>query len=963
MASTEKLRVGKRESRDDQTSPNGKDDLAVKYPPADTRITAERFITGDEAWIATMVQSPQPILRQKVEVGDSNKVHNEDQGLPARTGTAMPINNSSKENTRTMSNHSPANFSYVARTLTETGIAPKPSRNQLYESRWASVSSRKVAVAKPKQLSRLSSMQPEAHTFVQSQASRSLTIPPHIRQGPSLKPTIATESKEKKDEVMKNLAHDTFLPPAQLLSDTEVFPHNDGHGLCSSGVKDTNTKLSPHLRSFHTKPHAQNYANEVNEKPSNTEDDFVKIKDETVNIKMETNLKNDIPKLPPHLRTFHAKHHVQTQSNEATDEINHPENESVHTVDKSTAAKDESTNTRDGSNVEDGIAKLQPCLCKFYLKHQSQFQLSSKKGEPESITGISSTKLDSINIKDDSVESVDQSTHTTDSQQLAEHKPSKKEADVAKLPPHLQKFYAKYAPSYGKILGKGTRSSSVHSNNTESLDIAKSDSKWKATKPLGIHPASTYAAPQIEQDQEITAEVLKVTLDKKREILLAKHTNVSNKETRETNVSLAGVSLALGSVDVLSTYEKDIRGDEPQETWDDQDWDSPRRAQPKHKDWESETQASENSGTSSKSTYSKPTSALHRYIEFWLKRVSKIRCGLIDPSLKILYEDHGIDPINGQLMDIIEAPEILKNEADEKDSRLVAKREKQTAIFSLQRYMKMIQIDQEVEVKREKELEYARQVREMAKAKAEKGNPFLCRTPAHFRPAIDGDMEEVTVIYNGEVAEGHRALDHDTISVQAFQAYLQHCRKEKIPFIVAMSEYRNPNIPVEQVDHRVIGFAFLDVASRGIFGSTRSNGKHSARMYVMVAKHHRSNRVGTALIDRMLVMTSRGYIKKENSYQWINPKNDPAYFSELRNPREWRVILMEIYIKNLGNVRNTHRDNEYKFVLKWLTLDFLFHMVSYTSNFGKDDRHLDFVDRALFEHRCNDSDGLIGLQD
>jgi hypothetical protein len=226
-------------------------------------------------------------------------------------------------------------------------------------------------------------------------------------------------------------------------------------------------------------------------------------------------------------------------------------------------------------------------------------------------------------------------------------------------------------------------------------------------------------------------------------------------------------------------------------------------------------------------------------------------------------------------------------------------------------------------------------------------------------------MNDVTRIYNQEIGQGWRALDQEPQTVQAFITFLRFCCSENIPFIVAMSEYRNPNIPIEEVDHRVIGFAFLDVASRGIFGSTRSIGQHSGRLYVMVDSTFRRNRVGTALIDRMLITTSRGYLPKELSYQFLNPNNDPAYQSELYNPREWRIVLMEVYVENLGNIATTKAGQEYQFIRQWLETEFRFTFSTYTSNFGIADCLDDqkYVDRLLLEYRCRDSDGNWGPRD
>lgn len=290
--------------------------------------------------------------------------------------------------------------------------------------------------------------------------------------------------------------------------------------------------------------------------------------------------------------------------------------------------------------------------------------------------------------------------------------------------------------------------------------------------------------------------------------------------------------------------------------------------------------------------------------------------------------------------------------------------EQQTAQWSTDRWLGIMKRRDDQRNEREKHNEYHRQLREMDEEKTKKGNPFLCRIPAHLRPATEADMEDVTRIYNQEVRDGYRALDQDPQPVEAFRDFLRTCRSEKVPFLVAMSKYRNPNEPVDQAGHQVVGFAFLVVASRGLFGASRSNGKHSARMYVMVDPVFRRERVGTALIDRMLILTSRGYMEKENAYQFINPSNDPVYRSELYNPRQWLVILMEIFIKNLSNITTTKAGDEYTHLVEWLELDFDIEMVRHTSKYGiADCRGGAYLDRLLFEHRCKCKDGVFGLED
>jgi L-amino acid N-acyltransferase YncA len=312
---------------------------------------------------------------------------------------------------------------------------------------------------------------------------------------------------------------------------------------------------------------------------------------------------------------------------------------------------------------------------------------------------------------------------------------------------------------------------------------------------------------------------------------------------------------------------------------------------------------------------------------------------------------------SGQIKAFLVADAFSIGQLDRNKPELLKTIERQTVEWSVSDWMKKRIRKNDQEREQQKQREHEQQVREIALTKALRKNSFLCRIPAHLRPATEDDMEGVTRIYNHEVINGWRALDQEPQTAHTFCNHLRYCRSEQIPFIVAMSGYRNPYVPLNEASHEVIGFAFLDIANRGIFGSSKSNAKHSGKVFIVVDPKVRRNRVATALLDRLLIITSRGYLEKEMSYQFINPKNDPVYEPELRNPRQWRVLQMEIYVKNQSNVEATQRGDEYSLIRDWLSIDFNFTMDSYTSNYGIAERQVKiYLDRVVFEHRCHDSD-------
>ncbi|KAI0128753.1 hypothetical protein BJ170DRAFT_622824 [Xylariales sp. AK1849] len=237
-------------------------------------------------------------------------------------------------------------------------------------------------------------------------------------------------------------------------------------------------------------------------------------------------------------------------------------------------------------------------------------------------------------------------------------------------------------------------------------------------------------------------------------------------------------------------------------------------------------------------------------------------------------------------------------------------------------------------------------------------NPFLCKQEAHLRPAVEDDLDGIAQIYNQEVTKGWRAVDEKPVTVAQWRGIIQNCRKEQMPFIVALSGYRNPYVRLEDTHHPVIGFAYLDISSRGVAGSTASIGKHSARLYVMVDSEYRRRKVGTALLDRIFIAASISYLEKEDSYQWINPAQIPACFKPLHNPREYRTLLIEVYVKNLGIKEETAKGEEYQVIWNFLERDFNMYLGCHTSNFTYASNHDPpiLLDRLVFEHMCRGAD-------
>lgn len=444
--------------------------------------------------------------------------------------------------------------------------------------------------------------------------------------------------------------------------------------------------------------------------------------------------------------------------------------------------------------------------------------------------------------------------------------------------------------------------------------------------------------------------------------------------TMNGNDSSDSDSLSFFSPAYSVISQKDVRGQKPKVFYDTQDWNATRFDRQKNR-WDSESLPSydyNEHDIRARPTFRKIEDHFHQFIDSWLERVPIIEGDDLLRAKDIVRGTQMMDTATGKLLDHPKAPDTvgrckrsqplahlmrilteLTGKVDEGKRPILHKLRVQTSAHSTTEWLGRQRRKDEHMRSELRKNEIRLQIRELEEARENKTNPFLCREPAHIRPAQSDDMMAVCTIYAQEVSDGWRALDQVAPDVEKFQNHLQLCQQQNIPFLVAMSGYRNPHIPVADQRHRVIGFAFLDIASRGVFGSTESNGKHSGRLYVMVDDRFRNMRVATALIDRMLIITSRGYLEKEASYQWVNPKNDPAYFPEGRSPRQWRTIQMEIYLENRGCPKETKDCQEYNFIRDWLQLDFNFIEDSYTSHYAIADHLLNKpLDRLVLEHQC-----------
>ncbi|KAK8088200.1 Acyl-CoA N-acyltransferase [Apiospora hydei] len=385
--------------------------------------------------------------------------------------------------------------------------------------------------------------------------------------------------------------------------------------------------------------------------------------------------------------------------------------------------------------------------------------------------------------------------------------------------------------------------------------------------------------------------------------------------------------------------DRDPRGVTPIQTWTEQDWGMTRRPK-KKKSFDSESIARDSET---------PDAA---------------EAAVFQNRPKV-YEECDVDCETGGLLAPVEYPRTMINH---NETVMLKKRLHSTSETLIVQERKKKEQAEFMRVQRER-IEKARlapaEITEETEPAMTRANPFECRAQCHIRPAELGDMAAVAGLYKQEVETGWRALDQDVVQPPSWERILGNCQEQNLPFVVALSGYRDPRMPIGKAGHRVIGFAFLEVASRGIMGSVTTNAKCSGRVYVMVDPQHRRARIGTALLDAVLRAVSPQYGPKENSYQWENPQDNSTYhecrYNSHSEQRQWRSILMEVYVQNHGTKEKTTMGEEYQAIWNWLEMDLGMNLISHSPMFGRADRlpTSPLLDRLVFEHRCCPAEILV----
>lgn len=255
--------------------------------------------------------------------------------------------------------------------------------------------------------------------------------------------------------------------------------------------------------------------------------------------------------------------------------------------------------------------------------------------------------------------------------------------------------------------------------------------------------------------------------------------------------------------------------------------------------------------------------------------------------------------------------------------------------------------------------------------------------PCHLRPATLADMQGVAEIHNLEVRSSHRTIDSNEVPEADFVQLYHKLRAQNAPFVVTVKGWHGGggrSSKSAAAAAAVIGFAFVDVLTPGIAGSSTTCAATCGRVTLIVHPRYRKKRVGTALMDVILSCCSTDH-HPYGGYQFVNPdsSNDRRFADPASsNPRKWRSLYLEIPIissppksqnRHFGHMRRltpAEREKELRqhdewWMAEWLDQRFAMILVEHRSLVYKhtsnsDQRKSEWLDCLVMSHLCRMDD-------
>ncbi|KAI8963925.1 hypothetical protein F5Y11DRAFT_346000 [Daldinia sp. FL1419] len=228
-------------------------------------------------------------------------------------------------------------------------------------------------------------------------------------------------------------------------------------------------------------------------------------------------------------------------------------------------------------------------------------------------------------------------------------------------------------------------------------------------------------------------------------------------------------------------------------------------------------------------------------------------------------------------------------------------------------------------------------------------NPREIRVPCHLRPAKRDDMMQVAALYNEEVHASYKLLDKRQVGYHKWLSIYDGCCTEKMPFFVAVDGWYNK---AARNGGPVVGFAVMDVAVRGIFGSYKTHAAPCGKLTVVVHPKYRRKNVCSVLLDAVFTCCSTHHTSRRG-YEFINENQDRRYMTPEYNLRQWSYIDIEAVIPSGSSKEEVEQNERFKWLATYLSKYFDMSVVYHDEKLYRDDRYVNlWLDRITFRHQC-----------
>ncbi|KAI5924859.1 hypothetical protein F4810DRAFT_709050 [Camillea tinctor] len=378
--------------------------------------------------------------------------------------------------------------------------------------------------------------------------------------------------------------------------------------------------------------------------------------------------------------------------------------------------------------------------------------------------------------------------------------------------------------------------------------------------------------------------------------------------------------------------------------WMNQDWNETRRPKEKKSKVTTTSKHGDKEDTAD-------ISYLQEYIDNWLVDAHHIMTDFLYSDIKDS-EDCDVDTFTGKLLPPVEYP-VTKSDHDEASK-----------ITSEMRHRLFCQRSSIMKKEKRAMKKAKQEAWEAAGANAPKvespypqlPDPDEVQVPSHLRPAEKFDIEGVTEVYNKEVRDGYKVMDANPVTVDVFRQLFLACQDYKMPFVVAVQGWHQPNTkPNMNPNPRIIGFALVDVVSRGIGGSHFTRSRHGGKITVLVDPEFRRKRIGSALLDAIMSSCSQRH-NPYYGYQFVNPQQDLRFMRPFFNVRKWHYLEMEVIIRSGENEAETRKGDEFQWVWNYLEQKYLFVLKRYEEKVlrGTKEDPKQCLDKLTFHYLCRD---------